>query len=143
MNYWFKEKLCEFCECWAIAKLLISICIHRWLHLISCETFSKCFWKLWVFRRRNFLLLTLVFHTSLWLLLRNDRQTFILKRLKYSRRKTESQRKTETNKQKAKILRYHTQESWIIYQDIHSVIDICYHNMWARFVGISIVTCAN
>lgn len=59
MNYWFKEKLCEFCECWAIAKLLISICIHRWLHLISCETFSKCYRKLWVFRCINFSLLTL------------------------------------------------------------------------------------
>lgn len=58
MNYWFKEKLCEFCECWAIAKLLISICIHRWLHLISCETFSKCYRKLWVFRCINFSLLT-------------------------------------------------------------------------------------
>ena len=31
----------------------------------------------------------------------------------------------------------------MIYQDIHSVIDIGCHNMWTRFVGISIVTCAD
>lgn len=31
----------------------------------------------------------------------------------------------------------------MIYQDIHSVIDIGCHNVWTRFVGISIVTCAD
>lgn len=31
----------------------------------------------------------------------------------------------------------------MVYQDIHSVIDIGCHNVWTRFVGISIVTCAD
>lgn len=125
MNYWFKEKLCEFCECWAIAKLLISICIHRWLHLISCETFSKCFRKLWVFRCRNFLLLTLVFNTTLWLPFRNHRQTFILREIKIQPEKNWESEKNWRKKKKTQVSL--TQETWRIYQDIHSVIDIrCY-----------------
>lgn len=125
MNYWFKEKLCEFCECWAIAKLLISICIHRWLHLISCETFSKCFRKLWVFRCRNFLLLTLVYNTTLWLPFRNHRQTFILREIKIQPEKNWESEKNWRKKKKPQVSL--TQEIWRIYQDIHSVIDIRCH----------------
>lgn len=141
MNYWFKEKLCEFCECWAIAKLLISICIHRWLHLISCETFSKCFRKLWVFRCRNFLLLTLVFNTTLWLLLRNHRQTFILREIKIQPEKNwESEKNWRKKKNNSGIT--HTGDL----KDL-SRHTLCHRHtlpyVWTRFVGISIVTCAD
>lgn len=78
----------------------------------------------------GFFFLFLFFHISLWLLLRNHRQTFILERLKYSQRKTK----------RAQVS--FTWESCIIYQDICHTLDV-YHNVWARFVGISNVIHAN
>lgn len=36
-----------------------------------------------------------------------------------------------------------TQGFWIIYQNIHPVKDICYHNVRARFLGICNIICAN
>lgn len=144
MNYWFKEELREFCEYWAIAKLLISICIHRWLHLMSCEIFSKCFRKLLVFRCRNFLLLTcfgfffffFFFFSFTWAF-----GCFLETIGKHSFWRDENTAREILRELTSQVS--FTQKDWIIYQDICHVIDIFYHDAWASFVGIRNFICAN